>query len=83
MKLLCDVAVFHFYTTVTYKHKSSAYCYTMSEKWIGSLVSVDCGIVLGVFEGEISSVDEINQTISLINVSRNNVKCTIPEITLR
>ncbi|KFM61550.1 Enhancer of mRNA-decapping protein 3, partial [Stegodyphus mimosarum] len=54
----------------------------MSDMWIGSIISVDCGDVLGVFEGEISNVDSLNQTISLINVSRNGVKCQVPEITL-
>ncbi|GIY25131.1 enhancer of mRNA-decapping protein 3 [Caerostris extrusa] len=54
----------------------------MCAKWIGSIISVDCGDVLGVFEGEISNVDEGNQTISLINVSRNSVKCQVPEVTL-
>jgi len=54
----------------------------MSGKWNGSLVSIDCGSVLGVFEGEISSIDIDNQTVSLINVSRNSIKCTVPEITL-
>lgn len=55
----------------------------MSGKWNGSIVSIDCGSVLGVFEGEISSIDIDNQTVSLINVSRNSIKCTVPEITLR
>ncbi|CAL1278907.1 unnamed protein product [Larinioides sclopetarius] len=54
----------------------------MSTMWVGSIISVDCGDVLGVFEGEISNVDGENQTISLINVSRNNVKCEVKEVTL-
>ncbi|XP_054719778.1 enhancer of mRNA-decapping protein 3-like isoform X2 [Uloborus diversus] len=54
----------------------------MSFEWIGSIISVDCGDVLGIFEGEISNVDGNNQTISLINVSRNNIKCQVPEVTL-
>ncbi|KAG8183654.1 hypothetical protein JTE90_005640 [Oedothorax gibbosus] len=54
----------------------------MSGMWLGSIVSVDCGNVLGVFQGEISNVDGCNQTISLINVSRNSVKCQVPEVTL-
>ena len=55
----------------------------MTEQWNGSIVSIDCGSVLGVFEGEISCVDVNNQTLSLINVSRNSIKCSVPEITLR
>lgn len=55
----------------------------MTEQWNGSIVSIDCGDVLGVFEGEISCVDVHNQTLSLINVSRNSIKCSVPEITLR
>lgn len=55
----------------------------MSGKWNGSIITVDCGSVLGVFEGEISNIDIENQTVSLINVSRNSVKCSVPEITLR
>lgn len=51
-------------------------------KWNGSIISVDCGSVLGIFEGEISNIDIENQTVSLINVSRNSIKCSVPEITL-
>lgn len=54
----------------------------MAERWLGSIVSVDCGDTHGIYEGKISSIDNDKQTLSLINVSRNNVKCPIKEITL-
>ncbi|KAJ8272279.1 hypothetical protein COCON_G00111380 [Conger conger] len=53
----------------------------MSADWLGSLVSINCGATLGVYQGEVSSVDQASQTISLRQPFHNGVKCPVPEVT--
>eukprot|EP00062_Callorhinchus_milii_P002656 gi/632939021/ref/XP_007907332.1/ PREDICTED: enhancer of mRNA-decapping protein 3 [Callorhinchus milii] len=53
----------------------------MAVNWIGSLVSINCGETLGVYQGKISAVDQTSQTISLTQPFRNGVKCSVPELT--
>ncbi|XP_055789073.1 enhancer of mRNA-decapping protein 3 [Salvelinus fontinalis] len=53
----------------------------MAADWLGSLVSINCGETLGVYQGEVSSVDQSSQTISLKQPFHNGVKCPVPEVT--
>ncbi|XP_056138002.1 enhancer of mRNA-decapping protein 3 [Lampris incognitus] len=53
----------------------------MAADWLGSLVSINCGPTLGVYQGEVSSVDQSSQTISLKQPFHNGVKCPVPEVT--
>ncbi|CAB1322645.1 unnamed protein product, partial [Coregonus sp. 'balchen'] len=53
----------------------------MAADWLGSLVSINCGEALGVYQGEVSSVDQSSQTISLRQPFHNGVKCPVPEVT--
>ncbi|KAJ8252227.1 hypothetical protein COCON_G00215390 [Conger conger] len=53
----------------------------MAADWLGSLVSINCGVTLGVYQGEVSSVDQVSQTISLRQPFHNGVKCPVPEVT--
>ncbi|XP_047658387.1 enhancer of mRNA-decapping protein 3 isoform X2 [Tachysurus fulvidraco] len=53
----------------------------MAADWLGSLVSINCGPTLGVYQGEVSSVDQTSQTISLKQPFHNGVKCPVPEVT--
>uniref|UniRef100_A0AAY4D702 Enhancer of mRNA-decapping protein 3 n=1 Tax=Denticeps clupeoides TaxID=299321 RepID=A0AAY4D702_9TELE len=53
----------------------------MASDWLGSLVSINCGATLGVYQGEVSSVDQTSQTISLRQPFHNGVKCPVPEVT--
>ncbi|XP_061773701.1 enhancer of mRNA-decapping protein 3-like isoform X2 [Nerophis ophidion] len=53
----------------------------MAADWLGSLVSINCGPTLGVYQGEVSSVDQSCQTISLRQPFHNGVKCPVPEVT--
>jgi len=55
----------------------------MAEQYLGSFVSIDCGEILGYFQGQVYKVDTSNQTISLKDVWKNGVKSTIHDITLR
>ncbi|KAK2853512.1 hypothetical protein Q5P01_006173 [Channa striata] len=53
----------------------------MAADWLGSVVSIDCGLLLGVYQGEVSSVDHASQTISLRQPYHNGIKCPVPEVT--
>ncbi|XP_069480423.1 enhancer of mRNA-decapping protein 3 isoform X2 [Ambystoma mexicanum] len=55
----------------------------MAADWLGSIVSINCGATLGVYQGRVSAVDQRNQTISLTQPFHNGVKCLIPEVTFR
>lgn len=54
----------------------------MTDQWIGSVVCINCGEVLGEYKGCVSQVDFKNQTITLTNVQRNGILCSVPKITL-
>ncbi|XP_017284200.1 enhancer of mRNA-decapping protein 3 [Kryptolebias marmoratus] len=53
----------------------------MAADWLGSVVSINCGLTLGVYQGEVSSVDGAGQTISLRQPYHNGVRCSVPEVT--
>uniref|UniRef100_A0A1A7Z0N5 Enhancer of mRNA-decapping protein 3 n=1 Tax=Iconisemion striatum TaxID=60296 RepID=A0A1A7Z0N5_9TELE len=53
----------------------------MAADWLGSVVSINCGATLGVYQGEVSSVDRTGQTISLRQPYHNGVRCPLPEVT--
>ncbi|KAM9310907.1 enhancer of mRNA-decapping protein 3 [Gastrophryne carolinensis] len=55
----------------------------MAADWMGSVVSINCGHTLGVYQGRVSVVDQLNQTISLTQPFHNGVKCLVPEVTFR
>ncbi|KAG8440311.1 hypothetical protein GDO86_006174 [Hymenochirus boettgeri] len=55
----------------------------MAADWLGSVVSINCGDTLGVYQGRVSAVDQVNQTISLIQPFHNGIKCLVPEVTFR
>ncbi|XP_075713923.1 enhancer of mRNA-decapping protein 3 isoform X2 [Rhinoderma darwinii] len=55
----------------------------MAGDWLGSIVSINCGDTLGVYQGRVSAVDQLNQTISLTHPFHNGVKCLVPEVTFR
>ncbi|KAK5936298.1 hypothetical protein CgunFtcFv8_027847 [Champsocephalus gunnari] len=53
----------------------------MAADWLESVVSINCGLTLGVYQGSVSSVDHRNQTISLKLPFHNGVRCSLPEVT--
>uniref|UniRef100_G1RWV2 Enhancer of mRNA-decapping protein 3 n=1 Tax=Nomascus leucogenys TaxID=61853 RepID=G1RWV2_NOMLE len=55
----------------------------MATDWLGSIVSINCGDSLGVYQGRVSAVDQVSQTISLTRPFHNGVKCLVPEVTFR
>ncbi|CAH1253706.1 EDC3 [Branchiostoma lanceolatum] len=54
----------------------------MAEGYVGSVISVDCGSALGVYQGRVIRVNKEEQTITLRDSFRNGLKCQVPEITL-
>lgn len=52
-------------------------------EWIGSIVSIDCGEVLGTYQGHVADVDQDTQSISITNGFRNGIKCVVPKITIK
>ncbi|KAK2103396.1 enhancer of mRNA decapping [Saguinus oedipus] len=52
----------------------------MATDWLGSIVSINCGDSLGVYQGRVSAVDQVSQTISLTRPFHNGVKCLVPEV---
>ena len=54
----------------------------MSGKYLGSYVTVDCGELFGCFQGQVSSVDTFNQTLTLKDVWKNGLKSSIDDVTL-
>ncbi|KAF3832135.1 hypothetical protein F7725_025800, partial [Dissostichus mawsoni] len=55
----------------------------MATDWLESVVSINCGLTLGVYQGSVSSVDHRNQTISLKLPFHNGVRCSLQEVTFR
>ncbi|XP_070822536.1 enhancer of mRNA-decapping protein 3-like isoform X2 [Chaetodon trifascialis] len=53
----------------------------MATDWLGSVVLINCGQMLGVYQGEVSSVDHASQTISLRQPYHNGTRCPVPEVT--
>uniref|UniRef100_A0A224YWS9 Enhancer of mRNA-decapping protein 3 n=1 Tax=Rhipicephalus zambeziensis TaxID=60191 RepID=A0A224YWS9_9ACAR len=54
----------------------------MSDQWVGCVVVVECGDILGTYQGKIESVDTDKQQIVLSQASRNGIKCHVPQVTI-
>ncbi|WAR00959.1 EDC3-like protein [Mya arenaria] len=50
--------------------------------YVGCLVSLNCGDVLGVYQGQVCKVDNSEQAITLCMPFRNGVQCEFPEVTI-
>lgn len=54
----------------------------MADQWVGCIVIVDCGAILGTYQGKIVSVDPDKQLIVLAQATRNGAACTSPQVTI-
>lgn len=54
----------------------------MSTQWVGCVVVVECGDILGTYRGKIVSVDSERQQIVLDQATRNGTKCNVPQVTI-
>jgi enhancer of mRNA-decapping protein 3 len=55
----------------------------MVEQFVGYTVSITCRNDLGSYQGQISSVDREEQTITLKKAFKNGMPCQLPEVILR
>lgn len=54
----------------------------MASKWIGYVITANCGSVLGQYTGVLTQVDCSDNSITLTNVERNGVSSTLKKVTL-
>lgn len=59
------------------------YSKDMVEQYVGYTVSVTCRNDLGSYQGQISSVDREEQTITLKKAFKNGIPYHLPEVKLR
>lgn len=50
--------------------------------YTGCLVSLNCGDVLGTYQGQVLKVDNSSQSLTLRKPFRNGVQCEFPEVTI-
>lgn len=55
----------------------------MATDWVGSTVSIDCGLTSGIYQGKVSCVDHSSQTITLKQPFLNGIRCPVPEVTFK
>jgi len=56
---------------------------TMESQFIGSMVSVDCGEVLGIYQGQLDGIDQSKQILTIINAFHNGTRCSVPHISIK
>ncbi|XP_076466024.1 enhancer of mRNA-decapping protein 3-like [Babylonia areolata] len=54
----------------------------MSKEWIGCVVSINCGITLGDYQGQVTSINEQEQSVTISQAYRNGKKSEIDNITI-
>ena len=54
----------------------------MGDNYLGCLVSIDCGDLLGNYQGEVCKIDTSRQTLTLKDVFHNGLKSNVLETTL-
>ncbi len=51
--------------------------------FVGSIVSVDCGDVLGTYQGQVVGVDSETQALTLTKVFQNGIQSKVPQVMIR
>ena len=54
----------------------------MANHFIGSMVSIDCGEVLGMYQGLLDAVDTNTQALTIVQPFHNGMKCQVPKVTI-
>lgn len=54
----------------------------MSSAFVGCIVSIDCGEVLGMYQGQVTCINNSSQELTITKAFRNGLKCPVSEITL-
>jgi len=55
----------------------------METKFIGSMVSIDCGEVLGVYQGVLDGIHPSKQMLTIVDAFHNGTRCSVPHITIK
>lgn len=55
----------------------------MSSAFVGCIVSIDCGEVLGMYQGQVTCINNSSQELTITKAFRNGLKCPVSEITLK
>ena len=55
----------------------------MDTQFVGSLVSVDCGEVLGIYQGCLDGIDQSKQLLTIVNAFHNGTRCSVPRIFIK
>jgi len=55
----------------------------MEMQFIGSMVSIDCGEVLGIYQGLLEGIDQSKQMLTIVNAFHNGTRCSVPNITIK
>jgi len=56
---------------------------TMETKYIGSMVSIDCGEVLGIYQGLLDSIDQSKQMLTIVDAFHDGTRCSVPRVTIK
>lgn len=51
--------------------------------FIGSVVSLGCGEVLGTYQGKVAMIDQDAQTVTIEKAFRNGIQCSVPQVTIK
>ena len=54
----------------------------MSEDWVGCVVSINCGATLGHYQGQVTNLNQKEQTVTISQAYRNGRKSEIDNITI-
>jgi len=54
----------------------------MATHFIGSMVSIDCGHVLGIYQGLLDAVNTSTQALTIVQPFHNGTKCQVPRVTI-
>ena len=57
-------------------------CLQMSKDWIGCVVSINCGSTLGDYQGQVTSINEGEQSVTISQAYHNGKKSEIENITI-
>lgn len=56
---------------------------TMETNYIGSMVSIDCGEVLGIYQGLLDSIDQSKQMLTVVDAFHDGTRCSVPRVTIK
>ena len=52
-------------------------------EFVGSIVSLSCGDVLGTYQGKLIQVNNSTQMVTIDKPFRNGMQCSVPTVTIK